>query len=108
MHSSREPKLVISRTATVWSPTTRDAVPMPPLKSKHDIPVPDPTAPSSGAEPEPRDDIAASQAATTSSCSTCMCRASFSHESSHSATTGMMKSVAHSGFTASSIRQAES
>ncbi len=92
----------------MWSPTTRDAVPIPPLKSKHDIPVPEPTAPSSGGTSEPREAIDASQAATTSSCSTCMCRASLSHESSHSPTTGMMKSVAHSGFTASSIRQAES
>ena len=32
------------------SPVTRDAVPMPPLKPRQDIPVPAPTAPSSGGE----------------------------------------------------------
>ena len=65
--------------------TTRDAVPIPPLKSRHDIPVPEPTAPSAGGVVAPRDPRAASQAATTSSCSTCIRRASLSHESSHSA-----------------------
>ena len=72
------------------------------------MPVPDPTAPSSGAVAVPRDAIAASYAATTSSCSTCIRRASLSHESSHSATTGMMKSTALEGLASSSIRQAES
>ena len=81
---------------------------MPPLKPRHDIPVPDPTAPSSGGVADPRDAIAACQAATTSSCSTCIRRASLRNESSHSATTGMMKSVAHDGLTSSSMRHAES
>ena len=81
---------------------------MPPLNPRHDIPVPDPTAPSSGGVADPREAIAASYAATTSSCSTCIRRASLRYESSHSATTGMMKSTALDGFTSSSIRQAES
>jgi hypothetical protein len=106
--SSRAPKFVIRRTATVWSPTTRDAVPIPPLKPRQDIPVPEPTAPSSGAVDDPREASAAPYAATTSSCSTCIRRASLSQESSHSATTGMMKSTALDGLTSSSIRHAES
>ena len=46
----RTPKLVSASTPTVqsrpWAETTRDEVPMPDLKSKHDMPVPAPTQPS--------------------------------------------------------------
>ena len=47
---SRSPKFVSTSTPTVCPDgTTRDAVPMPPLKPRQLIPVPAPTAPSAGA-----------------------------------------------------------
>ena len=62
----------------------RDAVPIPPLKSKHAMPVPAPTHPSATG-PE----AASESAAATSSSDNGKDSTSDSHESSHSLTTGM-------------------
>lgn len=106
---SRTPKLVSSSTATVCpSAVTRDDVPMPPLKPRQDMPVPAPTAPSSGASPDPREASAASRAARTSSAVTCIRRQSLRCESSHSPTTGITTSSATSACSSSSISQAAS
>ncbi len=107
---SRWPKLVISSTATVWPPgVTRDEVPIPPLKPRHDMPGPaDPTAPSSGGAAEPRDASAASWAARTSSAVTHIVRMSLRKESSHSATTGTKMSSTISGCRSSSSSNAAS
>ena len=106
---SREPKFVIRSTATVWPPgVTRDEVPMPPLKPRHDMPVPEPTAPSAGGVVDPRDASASSCAARTSSAVTHIRRQSLRKESSHSATTGMQTSSATSGCRASSSSHAAS
>ncbi len=64
---------------------------MPPLKPRQLMPVPLPTAPSSGARP-PTPALAASSAARTSSVLTCIRRDSLRKLSSHSATTGMITS----------------
>ncbi len=72
-------------------PSTREAVPIPPLKSKHCIPVPAPMQPSSTGP-----GAAASSAAATSSSLSGNERTSESRESSHSVTTGMT-SLAPSG-----------
>ncbi len=66
---------------------------MPPLKPRQLMPVPAPTAPSSGAEP-PAPARAASSAALTSSRPICIRRGSDRKLSSHSATTGMITSSA--------------
>ena len=62
--------------------TSRDAVPMPPGKSKHIMPVPPPTLPSATSAP------ALASAALASA--TVTVRASAMSESSHSPTTGMI------------------
>ncbi len=100
------PKFVITRTPTVWpAPVTRHAVPMPPLKPRQLIPVPDPTAPSAGRPPR----RAAASASATSSRVTCMRRESLSQLSSHSATIGMMTSSSPiAGSSAMSSSQAAS
>src|SRR2546422_9772645 len=64
-----------------------DAEPIPPLKSKHCIPVPDPTHPSSTGS-----DVTASSAAHTSSSSIGSASTVESHESSHSVTHGITDS----------------
>ena len=93
----RSPKLVSSSTATVCpSGVTRDDVPMPPLKPRHDMPVPAPTAPSSGgagaaARERPPRRVPAPHV---SAVSTCITRQSLRNESSHSPTTGMTTSSA--------------
>ena len=71
--------------------TTRDAVPMPPLKPRQLIPVPAPTAPSAAAG-APADARAAASASRTSAWPTCMRRLSLRKLSSHSATIGMITS----------------
>ena len=81
VNRSRSPKLHMSSTPIVWPSTIRDAVPMPPGKSKHVIPVPPPTVPSANSSP------AFASAALTSS--TVTVRESPMSESSHSPTTGM-------------------
>ncbi len=107
--ASREPKLVSSRTPTVWpAAVTRDEVPMPPLKPRQDIPVPAPTAPSAGGSPAPRDASAAAWAARTSSPLTCIRRQSLRWESSHSPTTGITTSWATRPSRSISISQAAS
>ena len=50
---SRSPKLQSSSTPTWYSPTDREAVPMPPGNPKHIIPVPAPTVPSATSSPRP-------------------------------------------------------
>src|SRR5204862_409220 len=70
---------------------------MPPLKPRHDIPVPPPTEPSPGGSDEPREASAAWWAARTSSGVTHMLRTSLRKESSHSATTGTKTSSTSSG-----------
>ncbi len=91
---SCSPKFDITSTPTTWPDgVSREAEPMPPLKPRQLIPVPDPTAPSAGAGP-PMPALAASSAARTSAALTCIRRASDRKLSSHSATTGMMTSSA--------------
>ena len=65
---------------------------MPPLKSKHCIPVPAPTHPSSTGPP-----VAASSASKTSSSDNGYSSTSERNESSHSVTTGIGASSAVSG-----------
>ncbi len=103
------PKLDITSTPTVWPDwVSREAEPMPPLKPRQLIPVPDPTAPSPGAAP-PGAALAASRAAFTSAALTCIRRASDRKLSSHSATTGMITSSAPiPGSSAMSSSQAAS
>jgi hypothetical protein len=83
----------------VWPPAsednTRDAVPMPPLKSKHCIPTPEPTHPSSTGP-----SVAASSAANTSSSVSGRSRTADNHESSHSVTQGITDSAASVSFEA--------
>ena len=93
----------------MWpSAVTRDDVPMPPLKPRQDMPVPEPTAPSSGGVLEPREASAAAWAARTSSAVTCIRRQSLRNESSHSPTTGITTSSATPPSRSSSIWQAAS
>src|SRR4029079_11873416 len=96
-------------TATVYpSPVTRDAVPMPPLKPRQDIPVPAPTAPSGGREVAAHDRAAASYDERTSAAPTCIRRQSLRKESSHSPTTGITTSSATPRCCSSAISQAAS
>jgi hypothetical protein len=81
VNRSRSPKLHMSSTPTVWPATSRDAVPIPPGKSKQVIPVPAPTVPSATSSP------AFASAAFASA--TVTVRASAMSESSHSPTTGI-------------------
>jgi hypothetical protein len=64
--------------------TTREAVPIPPLKSMHCIPVPAPTHPSATSPP-----VAPSSASNTSASDSGNEPTSFRNESSHSLTNGM-------------------
>ena len=93
----RSPKFVSTSTPTVCPDgTSRDEVPMPPLKPRQLIPVPAPTAPSAGAARTCA--CAAARAASSATARrralTCIRRASERKLSSHSATIGMITSSA--------------
>ena len=105
----RSPKLAITSTPTVCPDgTIRDAVPMPPLKPMHDIPVPLPTEPSGGGMTWPTESRACAQAARTSAAVTCIRRASDRNESSHSPTTGIATSSPIAGSVSCRISHAAS
>ena len=80
---SRQPWLACTSTPTVEPSTTREAVPIPPLKPWHCMPVPLPTPPSATGPPD-----ADSSAAWTCSARTCMPLMSFRSPSYVSPTTG--------------------
>ncbi len=100
--SGREPWFVRTSTPTVNPSTTREDVPMPPLKSKHCIPTPAPTEPSATGPGR-----APSRAAATCSSARGKERTSFRNESSHSETTGMISRAAR-GSTPATHRSAAS
>ena len=80
---SRQPWLACTSTPTVEPSTTREAVPIPPLKPWHCMPVPLPTPPSATEPPD-----ADSSAAWTCSARTCIPLMSFRSPSYVSPTTG--------------------